>query len=505
MVLNRGNSGEPKSLDPHFVDALNESNIIGDMLMGLTTLDAAGHPIPGAAVKWDASADGKTWTFHLRDHLWSDGTPVTAADFVFAWQRLLNPKTGAYYGYNLWVVKNAHAISDGKLPPSALGAVAKNDKTLVVTLEHPAPYLPELLTHDTALPLPRKTVLAKGNAWAKPQNYVANGAYVPKSWLPNDHITLVKNPRFYDAAHVRIDVVNFYPTQDTAAALNRLRAGELDTQTPMPLSQLAWMRAHMKAYMRNIPFLGLSYVDINFKRPPLNDVRVRRALNLAYNREIVTQKVLKLGDPPAYNFVPPGVANFPNTAKMDFASMPYEKRLEKARWLMNQAGYGADNRLHLTYEMVSDPDQKRIAAVMQAMLRQIYVDIEIQPTDAGIHNRNMENGDFDLGAASWFADFNDATNFLDLFRHDSGNNNGKYNNPKFEALLNQAQQETDIKRRGEILLAAEKIALADYPWIPTRFRTTQDLVAPYVKGWIENVRDFNRTRWLWIEGKPQKR
>jgi len=180
------------------------------------------------------SADGRTWTFHLRRHLWSDGTPVTAEDFVFAWRRLLDPKTGAYYAYNLWVIKNAHAISAGKLPPASLGVTAPDDATLVVQLEHPASYLPELLTHETAYPLPRKTVLALGNAWSKPGNYVGNGAYVPKAWIANDHITLVRNPRFYDAAHVRIDVVNYFPTQDTQAGLRRFRAGDLDTQTPFP-------------------------------------------------------------------------------------------------------------------------------------------------------------------------------------------------------------------------------------------------------------------------------
>jgi oligopeptide transport system substrate-binding protein len=499
MVLNRGNSGEPKSLDPHFIDSLNESNIVGDLLMGLTTLDRAARPIPGAAVNWETSADGKTWTFHLRNHLWSDGTPVTARDFVFAWQRLLDPKTGASYAYNLWIVKNAHAVSDGKLSPSALGASAADDRTLVVKLEHPAAYLPELLTHDTAYPLPRKVVMAKGGAWARPGNYVANGAYVPKAWVPNDHITLVKNPRFYDAAHVRIDVVNFYPTQDTTAALQRLRAGELDTQTPMPLSQLAWLRTHMKPYLRNIPFLGLSYVAINFRKPVLRDIRIRRALNLAYNREIMTEKVLRLGDPPAYSLVPPGVANYPGTAKMDFAALPYAARLSKAQWLMREAGYGPDNRLHLEFETIADPDQRRVAAVMQAMLKAIFVDLEIVAVDTGVHIRNMRNGEFDLGAASWFADFNDATNFLDLLRHDSGQNRGRYDNRKVDALLDKAQQETDLTRRSQILLSAEKVALADYPWIPTRYRTTQDMVAPYVKGWVENVRDFNRTRWLWIE------
>jgi len=502
MVLNRGNSGDPKSLDPHFIDGLNESNIIGDLLIGLTTLDAAGRPIPGAALSWTVTPDGRTWTFHLRKHVWSDGTPVTARDFVFAWQRLLDPKTGAFYAYNLWVVRNARKISNGSLQPSALGVSAPDDSTLIVTLEHPAPYLPELLTHDTAYPLPRRTVLAKGNDWSRPGSYVANGPYVPRSWVANDHITLVKNPRFYDAAHVRIDVVNYWPTQDSSAALKRLRAGELDTQTPMPLAELDWMRAHIRPYMHNIPFLGLSYVAMNERHPPLNDRRVRRALNLAYDREVMTRKVLRLGDPPAYNYVPPGIANYPNTARMDFINLPYAQRLEKARWLMQQAGFGPDNRLHLTYETINDPDQKRMAAVIQAMFRAIFVDLEIVPVDTPTHFRNLQNGEFDLGAASWFADFNDASNFLDLFRKGAGNNLGRYDNPRVDALLDRAQQEPDLKKRGEILLAAEKIALNDYAWLPTRFRTTQDLVAPYVKGWIENVRDFNRTRWLWIEGRP---
>jgi oligopeptide transport system substrate-binding protein len=269
------------------------------MLMGLTTFDPAAHPEPGAAASWDVSPDGKTWTFRLRKHLWSDGTPVTAHDFVFAWERLLDPKTAAYYAYNLWVVKNAHLISEGKLPPSALGVSTPDDMTLVVQIEHPAAYLPELLTHDTTYPLPRKTVMALGGAWSKPGNFVGNGAYTPKEWVANDHITLVKNPRFYDAQHVRIDVVNYYPTQDTDSGLSRFRAGELDTQTPIPLAMIGWMRTNLKNELRTVPFIGLSYVDINVRHWPLSDVRMREALNLAYDRETVTYKILRFGDPPA--------------------------------------------------------------------------------------------------------------------------------------------------------------------------------------------------------------
>jgi oligopeptide transport system substrate-binding protein len=502
-VLNRGNGSEIKSLDPHFISTVAESTVLGDLLMGLTTLDAAARPIPGAATSWEMSADARTWTFHLRRHLWSDGTPVTAEDFVFAWQRLLDPKTAAPYAYNLWVLKNARAISDGKLPPTALGVRAKDDATLVVTLEHPAAYLPELLTHDSAYPLPRHVLLAKGNAWALVQNYVANGPYVPKAWRLNDHLTLVRNPRFYDVARVRIDVVNYFPTEDSETGLKRLRAGELDTQTPIPASSLGWLRANMPATLRMSPFLAVSYFALNGARPPLNDVRIRKALNLAFDRSIVTDKVLKLGDTPAYGIVPPGTANYPGGAAMDFRATPQPARVALAQSLMHQAGYSPDHHLALTLETTHDPDNKRVAAVLQAMLRPLFIDLSIQSVDAQIHYRNLQQGQVDIGSAVWVADFNDASNFLDLLQSASGNNYARHRNKAFDAALAAAEAEPDLARRGQKLRQAEQIALGDYPWLPWRFRKTQDLVQPYVKGWVDNVRDYHRTRWLWLQGRPQ--
>ncbi len=278
--LVRGNGAEIKSLDPHYIDGQWEANVVGDALIGLTTDAADGKPIPGAATSWETSPDGKTWTFHMREHMWSDGQPVTAQDFVYAWRRILEPARGAPYAYYLWLIKNAKAISDGKLPTTALGVTATDDKTLVVQLEHPAPYMLQYLLHQAVFPVPRHVLLAKGDAWARPENYVANGPYMPKEWVPNDHITLVKNPRFYDAENVRIKTIIYKPTPDTLAALKAIRAGELDTQNLVPGAEIVWMRQHIPHTLHLNTFLGVRYLSVNFARKPFQDIRMRRAISL---------------------------------------------------------------------------------------------------------------------------------------------------------------------------------------------------------------------------------
>lgn len=495
-VLNRGNAGEPGSLDPHFISGTWESNIVGDILMGLTTEDAAARPIPGAAERWNTSADGKTWTFHLRNAVWSDGKPVTAADFVFAWQRLVDPKTAAVYAYALYAVKNAAVIASGKMAPSALGVRAIDDRTLVVQLEHPAPYLPELALHQTWYPLPRHVVQAKGNRWARPENYVGNNAYRPLEWTTNDHVTLVRNPRFYDATHVQIDRVVYYPTADPAAALTRMRAGEIDTLDPFAATQLRWLRANMPAAIKLGPYLAVAYIAFNLHRKPFDDVRVREAMNLAYDREAVVNRILQLPQQPAYSIVPPNVANYPGGATMPFRVLALPKRIARAQALMQQAGFGPNHRLRVTYSTSTNPDSRRTAAAVQAMFRAIYVDVEIVTSDLPTLYHKLDVQDFDLGSAIWIADFNDAMDFLGLFRSTSGKNYGRYANREVDALLARADQEKDVRARGDILLTAERRILADYPWILTRFPGVTDLVQPYVKGWVTNIRDVNRTRWL---------
>lgn len=504
--LVRGNGAEIKSLDPHYIDGQWEANVVGDVLIGLTTDAANGEPMPGAATSWETSPDGKTWTFHLRDHVWSDGQPVTAEDFAFAWRRILEPARGAPYSYYLWLIKNAHAISQGAMPTSALGVTAKDDKTLVVTLEHPAPYMLQYLLHQAVFPVPRHTVMAKGDAWAKPENYVANGPYIPKEWVPNDHVTLVKNPRFYDAQNVRLQTIIYKPTADTLAALKAIRAGELDTQNLVPGAEISWMRSHIARALQINTFLGVAYLSTNFQRKPFQDLRLRQVIALTYDRETMTQKILKLGEAPAYHFVPPGIANYPGGAVVDFKALSYGQRLAKARGLMAEMGYGPNNHFHTTYDTTTTPDSKRTAATLQAMLRRVYIDIDIVNSDVQIFYKKLQQGQFDMAGGSWVGDFDDPGTFLDLLRSGSGNNYGQYHSARFDALLEQANQTLDIQARGALLQQAEQTALDDVAVIPTRFLVTQDIVEPYVKGWVPNVRDFNRSRWLWIDShaRPER-
>jgi oligopeptide transport system substrate-binding protein len=500
IALNRGNGAEPKSLDPHHIEGTWEAAITGELLTGLTTEDAEGKPIPGVAERWDMSADGKTWTFHLADHLWSDGMPLTAEDFVYAWRRILDPKTAAQYASILYIFKNAEAINSGKMKPEDLGAKAIDARTLELQLEHPAPYITELMTHQTTFPVPRHVVEAKGDAWSRPGNYVGNGAYTLIDWVPNDHVTLVKNPKFYDAANVKIDRVVFYPTTDADAALKRFRARELDVQDPLPASQIDWLRQNMPETVEIGPYLGLGYIVVNQTRKPFGDLRVREALNLAYDRETVSEKIIRLGQEPAYTIVPPGIANYPDGNALDFKSMAYPDRIKKAQGLMRAAGFGPDKRLATTYSISTSPDARRVAAAVQQMWKQIYVDVELVPSEVQINYMKLQNGDYDIGGAGWVADYNDARNFLFLFMTNNGGfNYGRYKNPQFDKLMEQSDQEPDLMKRGALMAQAEAIALKDYALIPTLNLVTSNLVRPYVKGWVANIKDIHHTRWLSID------
>lgn len=506
-VFRRGNVGEPRTLDPLLSDASQEFEIIGDLMVGLMAHDPTARPVPGMATHWETSADGLTWTFHLREAQWSDGEPVTAEDFVFAWRRILDPEIASSYSYFLYLVKNAQAINARKLPATALGVRAVDAHTFEIQLIHPAPYLLEMLTHTATMPLPRHVVEVKGREWTRPENHVGNGPFVLKRWIPNEYVLVEKNPRFYDADNVALKQVIFYPTADYAVALQRFRAGELDFQDRFPEQQIVWIKKNLPDTIDPVPQLITDFIAFNLKRKPFDDIRVREAINLALNREAITGRVMRAGHLPAYAVVPPGIANYPHGTGLRFRAMPYPQRLERARSLMQAAGYKADRRLETSYLIrATEPGIYRaISAVVQQMLAQIYIDIAIIPNDLQIFYPTIQAHDFELAASGWQADFNDASNFLDLYRTGSGNNWGAYSNPAFDAMMDAAQADTDLESRGRKLAAAETIMLNDYAAAPLFYWANLNLTWPYVKGFKANAMDYHRSRWVTIDQAARAR
>ncbi len=499
-VFHRGNGAEPETLDPNVAIAKYEDDIISEMIVGLVYQDAHADPVPGAALTWETSEDGLTWTFHLREHNWSDGTPVTAEDFVYSWQRVLKPETASRYAYFIYVIKNAQAINTGAMAPEMLGAHATDAHTLVVELEHPVPYLLEMLTHVTMLPVPQHVVEQLGNAWTRAGNYVGNGPYVLTEWIPNDHITLRKNPTFYEADQVAIDEVVYYPTQDYDAALRRFRAGELDYQSRLPAGSIDFVRQNMPEVLSTAPQFTIDFVALNQSRAPFDDVRIRRALSLALDRETIVNTIRRVGELPAYSIVPPGIANYPGNVYLDFKDTPLPERIMQAQALMLEAGYGPDNPLQTELAIRStSADARRVPAAIQQMWREIYVNLEIAQMDTAIFYNRAEEHDFDLAMAAWGADFDDASNFLDLLRSGNSNNYGLYGNAMLDTLMDQALTELDLGARGQMLAQAETIALGDMAWLPVLFWVNTGVVQTYVGGWAANPTDTHRMRWVTLD------
>jgi oligopeptide transport system substrate-binding protein len=497
-IVHVGNAAEPLSLDPHKASGTWENDIIGSMLMGLTTENLDADPVPGMAESWTTSPDGLTWTFKLRDATWSDGVPVTADDFVFAFRRILDPKTIAQYATILYPVKNAEAVNTGKMAPDQLGVRAIDPKTFEITLEHPAPYLPGLLTHYTAFPVPKHVVEKLGDAWIQPENIVVNGPFKLVEWRSNDFIKTVKNDRFYDAANVCLTEIYYYPTNDPNAAERRVRTGELDISRDFASNRLEFLRKEIPDYVQVHPYNGLTYYLFNTTKKPFDDPRVRRALSMAIDRQFITGKILAAGQQPAYSLVPPGIANYSGGPTKDFMGSDMAARRAEAKKLLEEAGFGPDNPLTFTYNHRNTGDNPRIAPVIQENWRAIadWVRPEIAGVETQIHYDNLRAGNFEAADAGWIADFNDARNFLYLYETRSGAMNyGKYTNPEFDRLMVQADQERDVARRAAILRQAEEILLRDAAFAPGFFLINKNLVNPRITGFKPNDEDIHRPRY----------
>ena len=502
IVYRMATMGEPKTLDPHGVSGTWENYIVGDAFMGLLTDAADASAVPGAAESWTISDDGLTYMFKLRDHKWSDGTPVTAEDFVYSWRRLLDPATAAEYASIMFPVKNAEKINSGEIKDlTQLGVRAIDDKTLEVTLENPTGYFLELLTHYTSFPVPKHVIDKVGSDWVKPGNIVSNGAFRIIEWTPNSRVVAEKNPEFYDATNVKIDQVIYYPDEDRNEVTKRFRAGEIDYVDDFASEQIDFLKQNLPQETRVYPYLGTYYYPINQNKAPFNDPKVRRALSMAIDREVITDKVLKTGELPAFGVVPPKIGDYGDPYVPEWADMPFAERQAMAKQLLQEAGFGPDNPLKFTLSYNTSENHKRIAVAAQAMWKAIGVQAELVNREVKVHYDELKQNNFDVARAAWVADYNDPQNFLYLLETRTGPNNyGRYSDPEFDRLMVAQAESRDQAERMKAMHEAEKIAIEADAWIPIYYYVSKALVSPKLQGYVDNTKHIHRSRWMSLEG-----
>ena len=500
IVLRRGNPAEPDTLDPHKSSIDYTVTVQNDMLLSLTQGDANFQATPGVAESWTVSPDGRVYTFKLRQGLkWSDGTPITVDDAIFSIRRFVAPATASPNAFLAYKIKNAAAVNAGKLPVEQLGVRALDASTLEMTLDAPNPNWLNVIAEPYFAPLPRRVIEKYKEAWTRPQNMVASGAYKLAEWRSGDHVRLVKNPLFYDAKSVQIDEVIYYPAADDAVALKRFRAGEIDLNARFSATELVWLKKNRPDVIRIAPSSWGTRVMLNEGLPKFADARVRRALALAVDREAIVNNILRTGELPAYGIVPPVVSGYAG-ATMDFKATPLPERLIEARALLKAAGYSDAKPLALVLSQRAGPANKRVAVALADMWSKIGVKTELRFSDVSMYYDEMRKFDFEAGVtgAAWPPD---PEHFLNDFHPKSPQNYSRYDSKAFNDALTRAGLIAERGPRYEAFREAEAIMLKDIPAIPLYFNVNTNIVAPYVKGYRDNGRDLHPSRLLRIEKK----
>lgn len=501
QVLHRGNGSEVQTLDPHKAEGVPASNILRDLYEGLTIEAPDGKVTPGTAESWELSSDGKIYTFHIRKNAkWSNGDPVTAHDFVFGLRRSVDPATGSQYSQILAPILNAESVISGEMPVEKLGVEARDDHTLVVTLKAATPYFLGLLNHSTTYPVHAATVKKHGNHFSRPGKMVSNGAYRLVDWVVQSHVTLERNSHYWDNEDTIINKVIYYPIEDQSTELKRYRAGEIDRTEEIPNKQFKWIKENLGKELQVAPYLGSYYYGFNLTKPPFKDnLKLRRALSMAIDRKIITEKITGIGEKPSYSWVPPGINEY-TSSKLYYADWTQKQREQEAKKLYQEAGYSRANPLTVEIRYNTSENHKKIAVVIAAMWKKVLgvkARLVNEEWKVFLENRKQKQVT-QVFRAGWIGDYNDAYTFSELMHSKHGINDPGYNNPQYDELLKQASFETNPEKRIAILQQAEKILLEDQPIIPIYTYVSKHLIKPYVGNYVPNVLDHNYTKDLYI-------
>lgn len=499
-VLNIANPGSPASLDPHKITGVWENRIVGDMFVGLTTEGQDGSIQPGAAQSWTVSADGLEYTFAIREHSWSDGRPVTAADFEYSLKRMLAPDTASPYADFFFMIEGAEAYTKGRGNAADVAVDAMDERTLRIVLTRPTAYFTGLLMHFAAMPVPRPAVEQWEREWTAPDHIVVNGPFIVEERVPNAFVALRHNPRFYAADTVELARVVYHVQEDRTAAVQRFRAGEVDIVRDFPSGRAEWLRENVGAdAVHTEPFLGLTFVAVNHRREALQDRRVRAALALALRRDVIAGELLGSGERPALSLVPPGTANYGEPVRYTWADESMARRIEAAQELMRAAGYSAGRPLELELRYPVSENERLVAVAAQAMWKSIGVEAELLAAETAAHYSSLQEGQFDIALATWLAVYSDPQTFTLLLQSQTaGNNYGAYRDDEYDRLTRLAAESSDVAERAAYLADAERIALEQHGLIPVYHHASRSLVSPKVTGWVDNLLDVHRSRYLGI-------
>lgn len=509
-ILHFGNGTEPQGLDPHIITGLPESHIVHALFEGLAVKNPYTlEPEPGVASSWDISDDGLTIIFHLNPEArWSNGDRVTAQHYVWSWRRALHPAMGNQYAYMLYPLVNAEEFATGKIDDfSAVGVKALDEQTLQVKLRMATPYFIQLMDHYSTYAVHPPTIERFGamtdrfTRWTRVENIVGNGPFKLTEWKLNRRIVVEKSPTYWDADKVALNAVVFYPTENVSSEERMFRVGQLHYTQTVPLDKIPVYRAMENSPYVNAPYLGTYFYLLNTNEPPLDDVRVRRALALAVDRARLNRSVLHGMNVPAFGITPPGTLGYE-------PPQVFQHDLERARALLAEAGY-PDGRdwpgVELKYN--TSESHRKVAVALQQMWKDaLNIEVTLANQEWKVYLDSVDNMDFQIARRGWIGDYVDPNNFLDLFLCDGGNNNTGFCDPRYDELIKEkAPRAASREERFAIFHAAETRLMQQMPIIPIYTYTSNHLIHPSVRGMPSNLMDAINLKYVWLDaGEPAR-
>jgi oligopeptide transport system substrate-binding protein len=496
--LVRNNASEVETLDPNMAESVPANNVTRDLFEGLTATDADGNIVPGVAEKWEQK-DATTWIFHLRKNAkWSNGEPVVANDFVYGCQRLVDPKIASPYANTFGVfLLNGTEIVAGKKPVNTLGIRAIDAYTVELKTPYLVPFIPELMANPNLGPVNKAALEKYGKDWTKPGKLVGNGAFVLKDWQVNNKLVLARNPQYWDAAHVQLSQVTYLSVESETSDIKLFQSGENDWVYQLPSGTYPKYKQEFANEMKLSPILGLRYYSFNNRDPLLKDVRVRQALSMVIDRDILAQRVTADGQIPAYGVIVKGVKGADVTSYA-WSVWPMAKRVEEAKKLLVQAGVKPGTTLHFATN-TSDYHKKMAIFAASEWKTKLGLETQIDSMELKVLIKKRHSGDYQIARNGWVADYNDATTFLTLVGCGSDQNDNGNCNPKADALVKEASSTTDQLKRTQLQTQAAKLVMDDYPLLPLLQFTIVRLIKSYVGGYsLKNPMDHYRSKDMYI-------